>query len=233
MAGPLALVGGDEFRPGNEAQDQVLRDAAKARPAFIIATAAGKGAAQAVATAQHWFNGLGLSVEELVVRTAGDARSEAVVAQARTAGFIYLAGGDPGHVATTLRSSAVWAAVHEAWQGGAALAGSSAGAMALCEWTLVRRDFPGHTARRPMPALGLLRGCAVLPHFDSFGERWIPSAQEALGEALLIGVDERTAAVWQEGLWSAMGPGLVTVIRGAQRSSFSSGERIEGIPEPE
>ena len=76
-------------------------------------------------------------------------------------------------------------------------------------------------------------GCAVLPHFDAFGERWLPSALEALGdEALLIGLDEATAAVWRDGEWTAMGPGLVTLVRGGERRSFSPPAAIEGMPQP-
>ena len=47
---------------------------------------------------------------------------------------------------------------------GAALAGSSAGAMALGEWTLVRERHLGDERRRYAPALGLVPGVAVLPH---------------------------------------------------------------------
>ena len=68
--GPLALVGGDEFRPGNEPYDKRVVQAANrldpAAPAFIVASAAAReGADQAVATARAWLAGLGLEVEEL------------------------------------------------------------------------------------------------------------------------------------------------------------------------
>ena len=39
MAGPLALVGGDELHPGNEPQDALLAEAATAGPAYVMATA--------------------------------------------------------------------------------------------------------------------------------------------------------------------------------------------------
>jgi len=233
MAGPLALVGGDEFHPGNEPQDTVLRDAVAGRPAYIVATAAGKDAPQAVATAQRWFSTLGLQVEELPIRTVADAKSSELAARAAGAGLLYLAGGDPGHVAAVFRDTPVRDAIRDAWLNGAAVAGSSAGAMVLCEWTLIRADFPGHTRRRAVPAMKIVPGCAVLPHFDAFGERWIPSAQEALGDdALLVGLDERTAAVWRDGSWTALGPGLVTLVRGGQRNAFTGGELVEGMAEP-
>ncbi len=48
--------------------------------------------------------------------------------RARVGRFFYLVGGDPGRVPTTLNGTPVWTAILEAWLGGAALAGSSAGA---------------------------------------------------------------------------------------------------------
>jgi cyanophycinase len=233
MAGPLALVGGDEFHPGNEAQDRLLLEAADGRPAYIVATAARDAPDAAVGTAQRWFATLGASVTELRLRTRSDAQAKAIAEQAAGAGLVYIAGGDPGWVVKVLKGSRVWSAISDAWRGGAALAGSSAGAMALCEWTLIRARFPGHTDRRPAEALGLVRGSALLPHFDTFGERWIPSAQATLGaETLLLGVDERTAAVWNDRAWRAAGPGKVTLVKGAERRVFSAPEVIERIPEP-
>lgn len=231
--GIVALVGGDEFHPGNEQQDELLRDAARGRPAYVVATAARQGPEMAVRTAQRWFSSLGLDMEELRLRTPTEARSEAAVAQARGAGLIYICGGDPGRVVQVLHGSPAWEAIRDAWRAGCALAGSSAGAMALCRWTLVRRSFPGHTARRPLDALGLVPDCALLPHYDTFGERWIPSAQEQLGpDTLLVGVDERSAAVWSDGTWRAAGPGAVTLVRGEERRRFASGSPIDGLPQP-
>lgn len=233
MSGVLCLNGGDEFHAGNEPQDELLRDAAGGRTALIVATAAADHPEMAVATAQRWFDGLGLAVSELRARTRGEAMSASGASEAAAAGLFYLVGGDPGRVVRILRGSTVWNAIVAAWRGGAALAGSSAGAMALCEWTLLRHAFPGHTRRRPDAALNVVGGTAVLPHYNTFGERWIPSAQETLGaDALLLGLDERTAAVCTNGTWAAMGAGTVTVVRGESRRRFNPGERIDGLPQP-
>ena len=233
MPGLLALVGGDEFNPGNEPHDRRLAAAAAGRPAYVVATAARDDPESAVRTAQRWFGGLGLEIAELRVRTRAEAGSAEVAGLARPAGLIYIAGGDPGYVVQVLAGSRVWAAMREAWQDGCALAGSSAGAMALCEWTLIRARWPGHTDRRPTGALGLVPGCAVLPHYDTFGERWIPSAQRLLGvETLLVGIDERTAALRSGGDWRVTGAGGVTLVRGAERTTVASGGVIDGLPAP-
>jgi cyanophycinase len=131
-----------------------------------------------------------------------------------------------------LRGSAVWSAIFEAWRHGAALAGSSAGAMALCSHTLVRATWPNRSSRRPLEALGAVPKTAVLPHFETFGHRWIESAQAAAPDLVLLGIDERSAAVWGGGNWRAAGPGVVTVIKGARTKTFAAGEEVVGIPQP-
>jgi cyanophycinase len=230
--GPLALVGGDELKPGNEPQDEVLARAAGGGPAYVLATAAGRQRPElAVANAVAWFGSLGLEIEELPATRRSHATSAANAERARGGRFFYLVGGDPGLVPTTLADTPLWGAIVDAWRAGAVLAGSSAGAMALAEWTLIRDRMPGDHRRRYRPALGLVPGIAVLPHFETFGHRWIDSASER-ADVVLVGIDERTAAVRQDGRWRALGPGGVTVVVGGDRRRFESGSDIEGIPDP-
>jgi len=234
--GPLALVGGDELKPGNEPQDEVLARAAGDGPAFVLATAAGRQRPEvAVANAVGWFASLGLAVEELPATRRSDAKDSANAARARQGRFFYLVGGDPGLVPKTLAGTPLWEAIAEAWRSGAALAGSSAGAMALGEWTLVRDRMPGDDRRRYLPALGLVPRLAVLPHFETFGHRWLESAERAAprSDVVLLGVDERTAALHVDGAWRALGDGGVTVIAGGERRTFASGEPVEGVPAPD
>jgi cyanophycinase len=231
--GVLALVGGDEFNPGNEEQDRVLAQAAGSGPAYVVPTAAARqGPDRAVAHAQDWFRQFHLDLEELPVLKRGDATSARLAERARAGRFFYLVGGDPGLVAQVLRGSAVWRAMFAAWRDGASLAGSSAGAMALCSHTLVRAVWPNRFNRRPADALGLLAETAVLPHYDAFGSRWVDSAQAAAPELTLLGVDERSAAVWRDATWTAMGPGAVTVIKGKKVRRFESGQEVVGLRSP-
>ena len=237
--GPLALVGGDEFRPGNEPHDERLVQAANrldpAAPAFIVASAAAReGADQAVATARAWFAGLGLDVEELPLRTRRQARDRAIVERAREGRFFYLTGGDPGLVVEILVDTPAWKAIVEAWQNGTVLAGSSAGALAFGAWTLARRAEPGNVLRNARPALGLVAGVVVVPHFATVGPQWVPAIRPAVTAfgGILLGLDERTAALWSDGEWRAFGAGSVVVIDTHGERRFSSGELIAGLPLP-
>jgi cyanophycinase len=235
MAGPLALVGGDELHPGNEPQDELLAAAAGAGPAYVVATAAARHRPElAAGHAREWFARFGLDVVELPVRTRTQARSPETAALAAQGRFFYLVGGDPGVVPRVLHDTPVWDAVVSAWRGGAALAGSSAGAMAMGQWTLIRGRFPGDRRREYRDALGSVRRVAVLPHFATFGREWVGSALEGRpsDDVVLLGIDERAAAVWSEGSWSATGDGGVTVITIEGERRFDAGATIVGVPPP-
>jgi cyanophycinase len=231
--GMLALVGGDEFHPGNEEQDRLLAGAARPGAAFVVPTAAARqGPEVAVEHAKRWFEQFGLDLQELPVLKRADANSKELAALARTGGFFYLVGGDPGLVAQVLRSSRVWQAIFEAWREGSSLAGSSAGAMALGSHSLIRATWPNRFKRRPTDALGLVPDMAVLPHFETFGNRWVESAQGELPGATLLGIDERSAVVWMGEEWIAAGPGSVTVIKGSKLATFASGSKVIGLHAP-
>lgn len=232
--GFLALVGGDEFKPGNEAHDRLLVEHRAAGPAYVVATAAARQRPDlAVATAQRWFKGLGLDVVELPVLKRSDALSAKNVELAERGGFFYLTGGDPGLVVDVLRDSPVWRAIAAAWRGGAVLAGSSAGAMALGEWTLIRKAYPGHAERRYKPALDLVPRLAVAPHFETFGHRWVDSVllEPPAEDVVIAGIDERSAALWDGHGWTAHGPGRVTVVTTRDRDVYEPGTAVQ-LPAP-
>jgi cyanophycinase len=232
--GLLALVGGGEFQPGNEPHDEVLAAAARAQgPAYVVATAAARSHPEAaVRNATAWFRRFGLDVTELRVYTRTGARVLETAAAAAEGAFFYIAGGDPGLVASVLRETPVGDAIIAAWRRGAVLAGSSAGAMTLCEHVLVRQRFPGNAERRPVAGLSVVPRSAVLPHHDTFGSRWFPSARATLPEAVLIGIDERTCALWEAGSWRCLGSGGVTVYQHGELSTRYHSGTLHGIPGP-
>jgi cyanophycinase len=216
--GPLALVGGDELRPGNEPQDRVLVAASTAHggTAFVLTTAAARHRPDlAMRNAAAWFGALGLAVEELPVRSRDDARSAAIADRASSGSFFYLVGGDPGFLLETLVGTPTWDAIAAAWRAGAALGGSSAGAMVLASHVLL----PGGRGRAATPGLGLVPGVAVIPHLDTFGASWQRAGLDGLpDDAVLVGIGERTAAVFEGESWRVLGDGAVTLLDGTGRA---------------
>ena len=198
MPGPVALVGSGEYLPVMTEMEAGL--IAGRPPRYVqLPTAAGQEGPGSLA---RWV-GLGaeqaerMGVEAVPVMaidrvSADDPELAALVSGA---GLIYLSGGSPPYVADTLRDSQVWSAIVREWEAGAALAGCSAGAIALTDWVPnIRR--PEAPARQ---GLGVVKGLRVLPHFDRMA-RWAPKMADSIAAALppgvaLIGVDEETAIV--------------------------------------
>jgi cyanophycinase len=237
--GPLALVGGGEFLPGNEPNDLVLVDAAtrgdRTGPAFIVASAAAQqNPEMAAAMARSWFAGLGLDVDELPLRSHDEANDPAIVERARSGRFFYLTGGDPGLVMSILEGSAAWSAIIEAWQAGAALAGSSAGALAFGELTLSKQVEPAQMLTNSRRGFGLVPGVVAVPHLENDGGAALPIVRPVVTGfgGKLLGLEERTAAVWSNGEWRALGAGRVVVFDLRGERAYANGALIEGLPPP-
>lgn len=237
--GPLALVGGGEFLPGNEPIDGLLVEAAtrggSAGPAFIVASAAAEQEPeQAVAMARTWFAGLGLDVEELPLRSREQAHDPAIVERARAGSFFYVTGGDPGLVMSILEGTPAWRAIVDAWQAGAVLAGSSAGALAFGELTLSKQVEPARMLTNSRRAFGLVPGVVVVPHLENDGGDALPVVRPVVTGfgGKLLGLEERTAAVWSDGEWRALGAGSVVLFSLLGEKRFSAGATIPSLPPP-
>ena len=207
MSGPLALVGGAEWREGCTF-DRELLDAAGTDEVVVLPTAAAyEHPERAVASAAAWFESLGARVRGLDVLRRPDALDESNAAIVRAARFLYLAGGSPMHLRSVLKDSPVWDALVAAWHDGAALAGSSAGAMVLCD-PMVDPRGGAFTV-----GLALVAQVAVIPHHDHWSEDTARRTCELAPPGLaVVGIDERTAVVRDpDGSWHAGGAGSVTV----------------------
>jgi cyanophycinase len=218
MPGPLALVGGGEWREGCTF-DRDLLAASGADEVLVLPTAAAyEHPERAVETAEQWFAGLGAKARGLMVLARPDAELEANVAAIRDARFIYLSGGSPLHLRSVLKDSEAWDALCQAWQGGAVLAGSSAGAMALCD-PMVDPRGGAFTL-----GLGLLAQVAIIPHHNTWSEekakRTITLAPKALP---IVGIDERTALIRNgEGTWTVAGVGGVVVFQDGHEAGLEA-----------
>src|SRR5205085_2071087 len=125
----------------------------------------------------------------------------------RSAKFVYLSGGSPLHLRSVLKDSAVWDALVAAWQDGAVVAGSSAGAMALCD-PMVDPRGGAFTL-----GLGMVEQLAVIPHLNTWSADKSHRTFELAPTALPIaGIDEATALIRDPaGGWRAEGAGDVSV----------------------
>lgn len=218
--GPLALVGGGEWRDGCRFDVELL-EASGGKEVLVVPTAAAYEHPQrSVESATSWFEGLGAKVRPLMVLRRPDAEDPANAAAVGEARFIYLGGGSPLHLRSVLKDSAVWAALVGAWRDGAVVAGSSAGAMVLTD-PMVDPRGGAYTV-----GLGLVSQLAVIPHADTWSaekaHRTITLAPKGIP---VVAVDEQTAIIRHlsgEKGWVAGGPGSVKVFLDGVESSLGS-----------
>lgn len=227
--GYIVLQGGAEFS-GQMAQSDrrslALAGGIQARVA-ILPTAAvpGRNHRRAGENGRLWFEMLGgRQVDVLPLTSALSAEDTAVGKTLTTSNLIYLLGGLPGYLARTLSGTPAWEAVRNAHLRGAVVAGSSAGAMVLCD---VLYD---PYADRVIPGLGMVPGCCVVPHHDTFGRRWVAGLQKDLPGHTIIGIDEQTGMIddGSDGSWNVYGRGGVTLYtpRGMRRFGPGSPFRL-------
>jgi len=214
-AGPIGLVGSGEFTPAMEAVDSALLQGRAPRVVFLPTAAAPEGSKRTaywVDLGRAHYRRLGVESTPLMVLSRPDADRPELADQINGAGLIYLSGGNPPFLAATLTGTRVGAAIRDAWLRGSAVAGCSAGAIALTDSVPDIRNRHGEA----IPGLGLVRGLSVIPHFDKI-EQWMPGAinwaiDNTPSGVRLIGIDEDTAIVGGPGEWRVMGRGSAWVL---------------------
>lgn len=230
VPGPIALVGSGEFTPATEDVDRTLLDGLTGRVVFLPTAAALEGEeriAYWVELGRAHYARLGVEAIPLMVLERSDADRAELAEQIAGAGLVYLSGGNPTYLAKTLVGTRVGAAINEVWMQGGAVAGCSAGAIALTDTVpdIRRRSGP------PVPGLGLVPGMIVMPHFDQI-ERWMPGAIQWAVEATppgvhLVGIDEDTAIVGGPLQWRVMGRAHAWILTSmGEHTSYAAGEEL-------
>jgi cyanophycinase len=220
--GYLLLEGGAEF--GGRMRDPDLKALELAggldAPIRIIPTAAApdNNHQRAGNNGIRWFQGLGATdVLSLPLIDRASANDESLAGALRAAKLIYMLGGFTGYLGETLKDSLAWRAVLEAYALGAVIAGSSAGAMVMCEFYY----DPGKG--QVVAGLNLVPHSIVLPHHNTFGKSWASRLLE-ISQVTLIGIDEGTGMLDDDpGAWTVYGGGNVTLYRNHQMEIHPSG----------
>ena len=227
MAGYILLEGGAEF--GGQMAEPDRRAIALAggpdAPISIIPTAAApdNNHRRAGNNGVNWFRSLGAThVEALPLIDKTSANDPAIVASISQSRLIYLLGGFTGYLGETLINSASWNAMVSAYEAGTVIAGSSAGAMVLCQYYY----DPGK--RQIVAGLNLLSNTCVLPHHNTFGKGWATQLAQLLPHVVLLGIDERTGLLddgdaGRKTAWHVYGQGTVTLYRNGSPTVYKTG----------
>jgi len=221
--GYLLLEGGAEF--GGAMREPDLRAIELAggfrAPIRIIPTAAApdNNHLRAGRNGVRWFQSLGArDVESIHLIDKESANDSETVGKLRSAKLIYMLGGFTHYLGQTLLGSKAWEATLESYQKGAVIAGSSAGAMVLCE------HYYDPSEGKIVQGLNLVPNACVLPHHNSFGKKWAGKLKALLPGVTLLGIDECTGMLSSGAAWEVHGGGAVTLYRGDEIERFESGQ---------
>jgi len=230
MQGYLLLEGGAEFGGQMSEPDRRAIELAGGpeSPISIIPTAAApdNNHQRAGRNGVNWFKSLGAThVESVPLIDKVSANDLLIVNAISKSRLIYMLVGFTGYLGETLKNSASWQAMLQAYSNGAIIAGSSAGAMVMCQYYF----DPGK--RLVVGGLGLLLNTCVLPHHDTFGKNWAQQLTSLLPGVVLLGIDEQTGMIddAEEGRkigWRVYGQGAITLYRGGKPTVYHTGERF-------
>ena len=218
--GYILLAGGAEFGGA-----MALADRRHARLSIIPAAAApDNNHARAGQNGVDWFKKLGAvnaAALPLIDRQSADAAT--VVNALLQSRLIYMPGGFPRHLEQSLGGSKSWQAMLKAHQSGAVIAGSSAGAMILCD------HYYDPYAEKIFKGLGLIPNACILPHHNTFGRSWSRKLFQSLGDVILIGIDEKTGMIddGPTGQWQVYGAGGITCYLNDRIMHFQAGETFD------
>ncbi len=170
----------------------------------------------------------------------GEPIREEWVDSLRGAHMIYISGGDQSRFMDIVYGTPIMEAIHEAYQGGAVIAGTSAGAAVMSEKMITGDELRYPEYRPTFPViesenldlargLGLLRTAIIDQHFvwRSRHNRLITAVLEH-PDLPGIGIDESTAILVRGNTAEVVGVSQVLVFRNPRGSRSSHQEKMGG-----
>jgi cyanophycinase len=221
MVGTLFAIGGAEAKLRRRTVLGAFVAAAGGIDARIaVVSSASSLGAEVVEVYKTVFTALGArEVISLRPESRAQARNPDLVEPLKTAGAVFMTGGNQLKLSSLITGTPFGDAIHDAYHRGATVGGTSAGASILAEH-MIAFGAGGSTPKQRMSqlsaGLGLLRGVVIDQHFEQRNRYGRLLSLVAQSPSLLgIGVDEDTAAVISDGTrLEVIGRGAVTVIDG-------------------
>ena len=226
--GILLLEGGCEFQGKMEEPDRKALDLAGGENAKVViiptAAAPDNNSKRAGNIAIKWFRTLGAGdISSLLIIDKKSADDPELSAELDDANLIYILGGFPGYLDHTLKESRCLNALLYAYKKGAVLAGSSAGAMVLCDW------YFDPTVKEIKKGFGILKDTILVPHHNTFGRSWHSDNFDTISDIRCIGIDEQTGIINQDGnrRWTVYGRGKVTLYFKSSVVTYDAGQTFQ------
>jgi cyanophycinase len=224
--GTVALVGAGEYLQGMLPIDKKLLERVNGTPKVVVLPTA--AAPDGDSVTERWasmgvehFAHLGVTAEPIMLLNRIDAENAEISSKLANANFIYFSGGKPRYLLETLKGTRSWQAILDVFAVGGIIAGCSAGAMVLGGEVF---DFP--QVWRTIPALALVPGIAIIPHFDELPSIMIGTVTHGKRKSTIVGIDGTTALVGSDHQWIVYGRGSITVFTKNGKKRFVDGETV-------
>ena len=226
VSGTVALIGAGEYLPTILPIDKMLLERLSDQPRVVVVPTA--AAPDGPGVPERWarmgvehFSQLDVTAEPIMLLNRLNADDPQIARQLASANFIYFSGGKPRYLLETLKGTASWQAIRDVFAAGGIIAGCSAGAMVLGGEMV---DFP--QVWQTIPALGLVPGISIIPHFDEMPSWLTFVTAPARRKTTVIGIDGATALVGSNGQWIVAGRGGVTVFAEKSRVRYVAGQEV-------
>ncbi len=226
LTGTVALIGAGEYLPTILPVDKMLLQLLTEPPRVVVVPTA--AAPDGPGVPERWakmgvehFAQLDVTAEPVMLLNHLNADDPKVADQLASANFIYFSGGKPRYLLETLQGTASWQSILKVFASGGIIAGCSAGAMVLGEEMF---DFP--QLWRTIPALGLVPGISVIPHFDEMPSWLTYPISPAKRKTTVVGIDGSTALIGSNGQWTVSGRGGITVFSGKSKTRYVTGQDV-------
>src|SRR3954447_17252981 len=201
-SGPLIVIGGAEDRAG---EARILRafvqTAGGAKGRVVVVTVASGEAAAVGAEYVAAFRRLGAKdVHTLDIATRKQACDPGLLDVLDGAVTVFFTGGDQMRITSLLGGTPVYQRVHDIYNAGGVIAGTSAGASVMCETMMVSGDGDEshrlEDALQLSPGLGLIGDVIIDQHFAERGRMGRLLGAVCQNPRILgLGIDENTAVV--------------------------------------
>jgi cyanophycinase len=229
----LIIIGGHEDKRGDKViLKELVRQVGDGK--LVITTVASHQPEGYFEEYERVFQGLGVKrVELLEIRNRGEAMREDAIRILEGAACLFFTGGDQLRITSQIGDTPVFRMLHQLYNSGTVMAGTSAGASVMCETMLVSGESDashrlGDTLNMA-PGLGLIPSVIIDQHFAERGRMGrLLSAVAQNPRMLGIGIDEDTAIVVRnETEFRVIGSGAVYVVDGSEISASNIAEGQE------
>lgn len=232
QSGQLIIIGGAEDKEGEcKILREFIRRAGGRNARIVVMTVATSLPGEVGSDYRYLFEKLGVDTVEIVdTERREDASYERNLEVIETATGVFFTGGDQARITEILKDSEIDNLLHQKFEQGLVIAGTSAGAAMMPDIMIVEGD--GETNPRLdtvtlEPGMGFLPQVAIDQHFSQRGRlgRFI-SALVQQPAVLGFGIDENTAIAVNGDEIEVIGEGAVTIVDVANLSHTNLNESL-------